>query len=349
MDPKVSIIIPVYNVEAYLAKCLDSVINQTYENLEIICVNDGSTDGSLSVLELYAHNDTRIKIVNKSNGGLSDARNEGHKYVTGKYIMYLDSDDWIDLHTCESAVKKAEDENADVVFWNYVREFEHCSKPKHIFDKEEISFETPEQICALHRRFIGLYAEELKHPENADSIVTAWGKLYSSNIILDNRIEFVDTRIIGTEDALFNLYVFGYVNKAIYMSDCFNHYRKLNETSLTKTYKKALKTQWDALHEYMYRYVNENNCSETFSAALCNRICLSIIGLGMNILRGDSSVNKRKAVKEIISDKGYRTAAKQLTLKYFPIHWKVFFWLAKHNCASGVYFTLVCIKKLKGS
>lgn len=349
MTPKVSIIVPVYNVETYLPQCLDSVVNQTYKNLEIICVNDGATDHSLSILEAYALKDSRIKIIDKENGGLSSARNEGNKHVTGKYIMYVDSDDWIDLKTCECSVKKAEEEDADVVLWNYVREFDDHARPKYIFGRTQIVFEKEHEIDALHRRFLGLYGDELRHPENADSIVTAWGKLYKANIILDNEIKFIDTKIIGTEDALFNLYVFGHVKKAVYLSDCFNHYRKLNETSLTKTYKKSMKKQWDTLHEYMQKYIDENNYNSTYVSALNNRICLSIIGLGMNILRGDDSLNKVKAIKEIISSDNYRTASSQLKIECFPIHWRVFFWLTKHNFTLGVYLTLVCIKKLKGS
>lgn len=349
MDPKVSIIIPVYNVEAYLPQCLDSVVNQTYKNLEIICVNDGATDNSLSILESYASQDDRIKVVSKNNGGLSSARNEGHRYVTGQYMMYLDSDDWMDLTTCEIAVRKAQKENADVVFWNYIREFDTYSKPKKIFEDTEIVFDSTEELQALQRRFIGLYGEELKRPENADSIVTAWGKLYRSDIILNNKIEFVDTKIIGTEDALFNLYVFGHVQKAVYLTECLNHYRKLNISSLTKTYKSGLKAQWDNLHNYMGQYIEANHCDDTFYMALQNRISLSVIGLGMNALRGDSVLHKMRIVKGIICDTDYRNAVNHLELKYFPMHWRIFFLFAKCKCALGVYLLLACIKKLKGS
>ena len=268
MDPKVSIIIPVYNVEAYLPQCLDSVVNQTYKNLEIICVNDGATDTSLSILESYASQDDRIKVVSKNNGGLSSARNEGHKYVTGQYMMYLDSDDWMDLTTCEVAVRKAEKENADVVFWNYIREFDTYSKPKTIFEDTEIIFDSTEELQALQRRFIGLYGEELKRPENADSIVTAWGKLYRSELIINNKIEFVDTKIIGTsEDALFNLEVFENVKKAIYVKDFFYHYRKDNLNAFTKKYKKNLFSQWYTLFEILREHILVHDCPLSFEMA----------------------------------------------------------------------------------
>lgn len=114
---KVSIIVPVYNVENYLSRCLNSLINQTLKDIEIICVNDGSTDGSSAILEEFAQKDSRIRIVNKENGGLSSARNEGLKYVTSDYVGFVDSDDWIEPDTYESALSAVQKTNADIVCW----------------------------------------------------------------------------------------------------------------------------------------------------------------------------------------------------------------------------------------
>lgn len=102
--PLVSIVIPVYNVELYLRECLDSVISQTYHNLEIICVNDGSPDNSLSILEEYAAKDSRIRIISQENAGISVARNTGMDVATGEYIYFLDSDDYIALEMVERCV-----------------------------------------------------------------------------------------------------------------------------------------------------------------------------------------------------------------------------------------------------
>lgn len=103
-QPKVSVIIPIYNVEQYLSKCLDSIINQTYKNLEIICINDGSPDNSLAILEEYAKKDSRIIIINQGNAGVSTARNRGLDIATGEYISFVDPDDWIESNTYESTV-----------------------------------------------------------------------------------------------------------------------------------------------------------------------------------------------------------------------------------------------------
>lgn len=347
-EAKISIIVPVYNVETYLPQCLNSLVEQTYKNLEIICVNDGSTDGSLAILRDYAERDGRIKIVSQENAGLSGARNTGISYVTGQYLMFVDSDDWLDPDTCSTALQKAEELRADVVFWNYVREYENASKERIIFGTSERTVSGKEELSALHRRFVGLYGSELRAPETADSVVTAWGKLYRSDLIVKNDIRFVDTKEIGTEDALFNLYVFGYVNRAAYIPNCFCHYRRDNETSLTKTYKAQLRERWLKLYEYMRDYLAENDLDPSFKTALNNRICLNVIPLGLNILRsGESMRFEIGKLKEIVLSPVYRDAVKTLELRYFPIHWKVFFFYAKYRMCRCLLLMLLCIKKLK--
>lgn len=112
---KISVIVPVYNVEDYLEECINSILGQTYKNLEIILVDDGSTDNSSKICDIYEKKDKRIKVIHKENGGLSSARNEGLKYRTGEYISFVDSDDFIDKTMYEklySAIKKYD---ADVV------------------------------------------------------------------------------------------------------------------------------------------------------------------------------------------------------------------------------------------
>ena len=119
--PKISIIIPMYNVEKYLRRCLDSVQNQTFSDFQAICVNDGSPDNSGQIAEEYAARDNRFIVVHKENGGLSDARNAGMPYATGEYIMFLDSDDFIHPQTMEIAYAIARRDRADIVAYTYDR------------------------------------------------------------------------------------------------------------------------------------------------------------------------------------------------------------------------------------
>src|SRR5215469_13757361 len=109
MQPIISIIIPVYNVEPYLRQCLDSVVNQTMRDIQIICVNDGSPDNSRAILQEYANRDSRIEIIDKPNGGQSSARNAAYPHIRGKYTLFVDSDDWIERDLCEKTYRKAEE------------------------------------------------------------------------------------------------------------------------------------------------------------------------------------------------------------------------------------------------
>ena len=108
MKDLISIIVPVFNIEEYLSKCLISLINQTYSRIEIICVNDGSSDNSLGILENFSQKDSRIKIISQKNQGLSAARNTGIANAQGEYVVFVDGDDWVDVNMCEIAYKTAE-------------------------------------------------------------------------------------------------------------------------------------------------------------------------------------------------------------------------------------------------
>ncbi len=130
--PAISIIIPVYNVEKYLRRCLDSVLNQTFADWQAICVNDGSPDNSAQILTEYAARDSRFVIVTKENGGLSDARNAGMPYATGDYIMYLDSDDFIHPQTMEIAYYMAQRDKSDIVSFTYDRIYRPQLMVRHI-------------------------------------------------------------------------------------------------------------------------------------------------------------------------------------------------------------------------
>ena len=116
---KISIIVPVYNVEKYLTKCLQSLVNQTFRDIEIICVNDGSADNSLAVLNDFACSDSRVKVITQDNSGVSSARNRGITESTAQYLMFLDGDDYYTPHACELAYEKIEAIGADVGAYRY--------------------------------------------------------------------------------------------------------------------------------------------------------------------------------------------------------------------------------------
>ena len=145
-SPKVSVIVPVYNVEKYLENCLETLISQTLKDIEIICINDGSKDSSPDILKKYALNDERIKIIDKHNEGLSAARNDGLNVATGEYIGYVDSDDWVDLNFYEKLYNAAKKHNAEVACGNIIRCGNRITKYKVKFEKEELITDNVEKL-----------------------------------------------------------------------------------------------------------------------------------------------------------------------------------------------------------
>ena len=268
----------------------------------------------------------------------SAARNLALKKATGEYIMFVDADDWIDSSTIEECLQVIGD--ADVCFFAYIREFTNRSLPKPLFPQTHIF--TAETCKQLQRRMIGPTGKELANPGMLDSLGTIWGKLYRKEIL--NGTEFIDLKVIGTaEDSLYNCNVFRKVKKAIYLNKAFYHYRKFNSGAETKKYKPQLSQQWNRLFDYMKATATD----EISQKALHNRIALSIIGLGLNeCLSPNTLKEKTDKIAEIINQPHYRKAYKELDLTHFPIHWKVFFFAAKHNMKRALMLLVLCIKKI---
>lgn len=331
----ISIIVPVYNVETYLQECLDSLINQTYQNIEIIIVNDESPDNCLQIIEDYARKDNRIKYIDQKNTGLSGARNAGIKLSTGDFIMFVDSDDWIDVDCLEQMSKYAM--NHDLVIASYYREFINNSQIRKLNCAGFYS------SAFIQRRIVGLLGEELSDPSQADSLVTVWAKLYRSDIINRNSIQFISTKEIGTsEDLLFNLEYLEYCKTSFVIDGPLYHYRRYNLNSFTSTNKKNLFLDWKNLFNRIHNLIAYKK--EDYHIAFNNRIALSIIGLGLNEMQNPKGYRDRiKNLNQILSDPLYEKAYKQLELNYFPLHWKLFFAFAKYKFVLGVYLMLLGI------
>ena len=345
----ISITIPVYNSEPYLEKCLDSIMGQTYKKLEIICVDDDSTDNSLVILKKYAAIDDRIKVIHKKNEGVSIARNTGLENANGDYVLFVDSDDWIESTTCEIALKNLVEQNTDLVIWTYIWERKGESKEKEIFDTDLV-FTEEEVQKKLHRRMIGVIDEELAYPENADALCTVWGKLYKRSIISQYNIKFYDIREIGTyEDGLFNLVYLQYVKKAVFLNKYLYNYRRTNDISITESYDENLVQKWDKLFELMNQYIVHNELPVEYIEALNNRISLSLIPLGINeMTKKCSVVDKIKGIKQIVCKKEYIRAVKSLKIQYMPIHWKIFFRAGQRKNLFVIFMLLFLIQKIRG-
>jgi glycosyltransferase involved in cell wall biosynthesis len=216
--PKVSLIIPVYNTEKYLRKCLDSVINQTFKSIEIICIDDGSTDESLSILNEYAKKDERFIVLTQKNQKLGAARNAGLDRACGKYIMFLDADDWLELDAVESLYKAMENSKSDIALGN-------C---KVVTENEKLFA----RAASFQK-----YYDEHKKPEgqhNFDGNFTAyrsaaWCKLYRKNIIDTYNMKFPEKLI--QEDEAWHWYYFSVIDN-VYSVDKILYNRLIHERSI---------------------------------------------------------------------------------------------------------------------
>ncbi|MEH6947949.1 glycosyltransferase [Bacillus sp. JJ634] len=351
MSPKISIIVPIYNVEKYLSRCLDSLLSQTIHDIEIIAVNDESTDSSLKILREYKKLDPRIKSIDKPNGGVSSARNVGISHATGQYIGFVDPDDWVENNMYQSMYQQAIDYDADIVMCSYIREFENHSKEKIFNLPGKVFYQDEELKTTIMRRLVGPLKEEVSNPELLDAWGTVWSKLYRREIIMNNHIRFTDLNEIGTnEDSLFNIEAFYYATSFVFINLPYYHYWRGNETSVTSSYKPNLLNQWFVLYNKISFFLKSKEMNEEFYQALNNRICLGTLGLGLNtVSKGneDSFFKKIKKLNNILNDDRIQRSFEQFELVHFSIAWKAFYFCAKTKSAIAYYCMLVSIEWLR--
>ncbi len=207
---KVSIIIPIYNVEEYLANCLNSVINQTLQNIEIICINDGSTDKSFEILENFAKCDSRIKIINQSNVGQGIARNIAIQSAQGEYIGFVDPDDWINKNMFETLYNTAKKYNCDMVEESFVIH----NEPRKYIKVQKNKLNLPEKKN-FNSQSIENYIFSAK--------LAVWNKLYKTEFIKQNNIKFMHCS--RGEDIIFTVLSRALANNIIYINNADYHYR----------------------------------------------------------------------------------------------------------------------------
>jgi len=238
MTEKITVIVPVYNVEHYLDKCLDSVIKQTYKNIEIIVVNDGSTDNSGKICQEYAKKDNRIVYIEKENGGLSDARNAGLDRLTGSYVTFVDSDDWIESDYVETLYKKITEYQADIAVGNYYS-FNESEGMFYFHISGDSYYEKVYDNVSI---FENLYeSQEMK----SFALISACGKLYKASLF--DYIRF-DKGKLG-EDGYMNQKLYLLVQKVVYINQGLYAYRQ-RSGSITKTWtEKWMHALVDAMSE----------------------------------------------------------------------------------------------------
>ena len=221
----ISVLVPCYNVEKYLRECLDSIINQTLEDLEIICLNDGSNDGTLEILEEYGKRDPRIVIVDKTNSGYGATMNIGIEKATGKYIGIVESDDYIEPRMMETLFKAAEAYDLDYARCLY-REFNELKHSEKIVDgRKDGAFECGEVFCPMDRKSIFFITPSI------------WAGIYKRDFLNDNGIRFLETPGASFQDTSFAFKVYSVAQRVMVIREFLHNYRINEGSSVSSTGK----------------------------------------------------------------------------------------------------------------
>ena len=298
MNEVVSVIVPIYNVEEWVKKTVSSIVEQTYKKLEIILVDDESKDLSGKIVDKLATKDERIVVVHKPNGGLADARNAGLRIATGKYVLFVDGDDWLDADAIQTLVAIQQKQQAEVVLFPYAREFENTTRYTKLMDGGSQVL-TGNRFFDIYRRMIGPVKAEMNSITALERLSTAWGKLYIRDLI---KSEFKGYEENYPEDLFFNVQNLRNIKRAYYTEDVWYRYNKLNQSAATKSVDVFYKYKGNnRLMELIQTFIAEDN--DDLRIALNNRSLLRMLNFSLAITSSkESKTNKKLALKELLSD-----------------------------------------------
>jgi len=244
---KISIIIPVYNVEPYIKKCLDSVINQTYKNLEILLIDDGSTDGSKEICDEYAAKDSRIKVFHKENRGLSSALNVGLNNFSGDYLGFVDSDDWIEPDMFGTLHKVIKNEDVQICIAGYFKDINNDSSP--VCNKKQI----PDGV--IQTRDILLYP--LQRDDYMGFCGYVWNKLYSADIVKKNDLKFNEQIKYGMDILFYYSLMLPGNYTGVYIDKPLYHYVQ-RDSAISKSKSLTIKVDILTVYKEVEKLLNDN-------------------------------------------------------------------------------------------
>lgn len=264
----VSVIVPIYNVEAYLNRCVVSIIEQTYSKLEIILVDDGSSDNCGKMCDAWEKKDERVKVIHKINEGLGYARNSGLDIATGEYVVFIDSDDFIKKEYIELLIERMEKYNSDLVIGGFIRKFESGKEVKNQVT-EKLTVINEEDI--IEKILLPVIGADTSNHKDVEREMCVWRNMYRMSIINNFNLRFVSEREFVSEDIFFNMMYFINSKKAVLIPECIYYYWN-NQTSLTNTYRadryekycKMLKKQTEILQDNNLYSVAKQRMFRTF-------------------------------------------------------------------------------------
>ena len=261
-----SIVVPVYRVEKYLRRCMDSILQQKDVNLEVIAVDDGSPDGCPGILDGYAAADSRVKVIHQPNGGVSNARNTGIGHATGRWIYFADSDDWLAGSPLKEMVRQADAENLDILFVDCNEQYENGQSARLRLFSQSFVTEDRECIMAVQRSVLCHKMSPYFSP-GADSAYPApWSKLVRTALVKENGIRF-DPYVGGVyDDGLFTLEILEKAKKIAYSGICAYNYRILT-SSIVHSYKPGMVVKFEKNCERVDAFMQRYNKGEAFRDA----------------------------------------------------------------------------------
>lgn len=305
MSEKVSVIVPVYNAEKYLVRSIESIIGQSHKNLEIILVNDGSTDNSLSICREYSEKDPRIKIITQENSGAGLARSTGLQNATGKFVIFVDSDDYLHSTAIEKCLAAQKENNADLVmFGRFNRNPNGEIIPKSI-PTDKLYFKGEEVVDLLsglftYKRGIG---------------ISCWGKMFNLDIINSNNIRFYSERRLLSEDAFFMLQIFAHLDSVCIIPESLYYYCE-NENSLSRKYKKGRLSLCNAFLQEGVQLCKESGYPNAVLGNFKARYLMYVISGLKRISKSTlSRAEKREELSQAFHDKTLHSALTKDVLK----------------------------------
>ena len=331
----VTVVLPIYNVEKYLDRCIKSVVNQTYPNLEIILVDDGSPDHCPEICESWAKRDSRIKVIHKQNAGLGMARNTGIENAAGEYICFFDSDDYIASDTIEKCCNLAEKEKADIVTFGFCKVYANgqtgaCTVPNT--DKQVYSGNEVQEIMLPD--FI---APDPKTGKKTNLWMSAWASFYSMKLIRDAAWRFVSEREIISEDVYSLLHLYKDVVRVAVLPESLYFYCE-NATSLTHTYREDRHEKINRCHQACVQLCRELDYSPEVMDRLSYQYVSNVIGaLKLIISANCSNKQKRQYISEIVADEYFQHVLHGMNIQKEPIFRKLLLMAMRAGCGSVTY------------
>ena len=272
-DGKISIIVPVYNSEKFLPKCIDSILRQTYSNIELILLDDGSTDDSGEICDEYSQKNCLVHTIHKENGGSTSARKAGVEMATGRYIGFVDSDDWIEEEMYETLVRTMVNEKVDIVTTGCVEE---NSGSKTVY------FDTI-PVGTYNVEFMGDLAKSVFNAEQNRILPGMWNKLYRNDLV-KRTMNCISDEIVYGEDLLFNFVYLSYCMRAAVKREAYYHYVK-NSNSVCHSFHENFLRNVDVLYKCALKVAKTMGNSVEIKAAL-DRYVSKLLCFGINQLMG---------------------------------------------------------------